>query len=109
MATRTVSEIQNPSLIEALAKVAEAMQRITSARRDTKSESRVRTLNPVHRNEPRRTLAAPASLAANWRQAFFSCGKAGFFCGGCVAASGSVKSASAMILRKIFRRFAFVR
>jgi hypothetical protein len=39
MATRTVSEIQNRSLIEALAKVAEAMQRITSARRDTKSEA----------------------------------------------------------------------
>jgi hypothetical protein len=39
----------------------------------------------------------------------FSCGKARFFHGECVAASGFVKNAVAMILRKIFRRFAFVR
>jgi hypothetical protein len=39
----------------------------------------------------------------------FSCGKARFFRGGCVAASSSVKNALAMILREIFRQFAIAR
>jgi hypothetical protein len=39
----------------------------------------------------------------------FSCGKARFFRGECVAARGSVKNPPAMILRKIFRTFATAR
>jgi len=43
------------------------------------------------------------------KAANFPCGKARFFHGECMAASGSVKTAPAMILRKIFRRFAIAR
>jgi hypothetical protein len=39
----------------------------------------------------------------------FSCGKAGFFRGECMAVSSSAKNAPAMILRKGFRRFATAR
>jgi hypothetical protein len=39
----------------------------------------------------------------------FSCDKARFFRGECVAASSSAKNASAIILRKKFRQFAIAR
>jgi hypothetical protein len=95
-------------LIEALARVGEAMQWITSARRDVKSKLR----EALKAGSPKRAapnINSTYESCGKLKASNFSCGKAGFFRGECVAARRSVKNALAMILRKIFRRFATAR
>jgi hypothetical protein len=95
-------------LIEALVRCAEALRRTTSARQDVKSK----LPEALKEGSPKRAapnINSTYESCGKLKASNFSCGKAGFFRGGSVTASSSVKNAVAMILRKIFRQFAVAR